>query len=960
MYIRCRSALFALVFPCLLISALAEARVTFVNAGSVTVDAGFNPGPQAVALADVNRDLQADLIAVNPDLNTVDVFLSAGNGGFPGPVRRFPVGDEPVAVIAADFNNDGNVDLATANRFGGTVTIVLGDGNGGFDGGQDFGVDGSPVGLVAPKAPDLNKDGNIDLAVLSPNTVRLLRGNGDGTFSDFSPASINSGRGAYAVASGDFDQNGNVDLAVSNSSSGSRDIRVLLGNGDGTFQPGRLNSAGAGPAGLTVGNFNEDAAPDIAVVDRDDFGGTQSVVLLFGQGNGDFDQPVSNNALVSPQSITTTDLDRDGKLDLQLGSDQESTFGVLCQQPSELCFDPVEQEENGFQLQGVSAIGLGLGAETAGAVQSGDINNDGRPDIVVLASSGTTVLVKLNSIGTTIDTPTSTPTGATPTGGPSPTTPQGPTSTRTLTPTPSPTSTPTPIPTAPYGVCNTSSAGQPSAGQNPVSVGIGNFNSDVDGDLDIAVADQRGGQVRILLTNINPGAPYLDTCALLGLTSGAIISSVDSPVDLAVADLDRDGKLDLAVIGTNGLSVFYGDGKGQFVAAAQNPISVGPSPASVAVANFDRDSLPDIIVASGTSAYIVLGEDGRQFRTGCSVALGRQATVVDAQDLNVDRWPDFIVASAQTNDTVAFLQVAPTPGTVPQTCPIFSGQTPLTMPGIPRSLVVGQFDPSDIVPDFSVALASAAVGVDGAFSLRIGQAGAGGGVIYQDGGTTLVERPQGSNRASSPSAIGAADVNRDARLDLIVADQANDDVVIFPGAAGGGFDPGLIPFLVDGVRPVAMAIDDIDRDGRPDIVLANAGDTEFPGSVSIMVSRRPPFTPTPLPSATPTKSGTPTATGTTTATATGTPTATGTITSTATRTARPTFTFSPVPTKTLKPGAISVSGSCAIRPDGTHETGAAGSAAVVAGAVMLVLRRRARRAASRSGGTADSGQGEGV
>jgi MYXO-CTERM domain-containing protein len=192
-----------------------------------------------------------------------------------------------------------------------------------------------------------------------------------------------------------------------------------------------------------------------------------------------------------------------------------------------------------------------------------------------------------------------------------------------------------------------------------------------------------------------------------------------------------------------------------------------------------------------------------------------------------------------------------------------------------------------------------------------------------------------------PSAIGTADINRDARLDLVVADEVNDAVVIFPGAAGGGFNPALIPFPIEGVRPVAMAIDDIDRDGRPDIVLANAGDSESLGSVSILVSRRPPFTPTPLPTATPTASGTPTATGTATPTGTGTPTATGTETSTPTRTPRPTLTFSPIPTNTLKPGAITVSGSCAIQPDAMDHGSGAGFAAAIAAGLLLMRRRRA-------------------
>ena len=101
------------------------------------------------------------------------------------PAASFPVGPNPQAMVAGDFNNDGHLDLATANSDDGTVSVLLGDGHGGFG----AAIDSSPSASyprVSLAVADFNNDGNLDLA-MSPlydglGSRGVLLGNGDGTF----------------------------------------------------------------------------------------------------------------------------------------------------------------------------------------------------------------------------------------------------------------------------------------------------------------------------------------------------------------------------------------------------------------------------------------------------------------------------------------------------------------------------------------------------------------------------------------------------------------------------------------------------------------------------------------------------------------------------------------------------------------------------------------------------------
>jgi hypothetical protein len=192
----------------------------------------------------------------------VGVFLGNGDGTFQ-PVRRFSVLIAPRPIVVGDFNGDGIPDLAVGNQGSFTVSLLLGNGDGTFQSARNF-----PAGTIpdALAVADLNGDGLPDLAVADfaagdvGDTIGVLLGNGDGSFQPvrFTAA----GPSAVSVAVGDVNGAGLPDLAVV----GPGGVKVLLGNGDGSFQPSPTSYlAGADPVALAVADFDGDGALDLAV-----------------------------------------------------------------------------------------------------------------------------------------------------------------------------------------------------------------------------------------------------------------------------------------------------------------------------------------------------------------------------------------------------------------------------------------------------------------------------------------------------------------------------------------------------------------------------------------------------------------------------------------------------------------------------------------------------------------------
>jgi len=207
------------------------------------------PDVADVALGDFNRDGKLDLGVPNPSSDTVSVLLGNGDGAFRAPVA-YATGNHPVAVTAADLNGDGILDFAVTNLNARTVSILLGNGDGTFQSKVDYTTTGGPqIGPAAITTGDFNDDGVRDLAITDQldNTVSILLGNGNGTFQ--APLEFSTGTLAFGVAAGDFNGDGRLDIAVGNYASGT--ASVLLQQNFNLPPPTDLTATvgGGGPRG---------------------------------------------------------------------------------------------------------------------------------------------------------------------------------------------------------------------------------------------------------------------------------------------------------------------------------------------------------------------------------------------------------------------------------------------------------------------------------------------------------------------------------------------------------------------------------------------------------------------------------------------------------------------------------------------------------------------------------------
>ncbi|TLY46615.1 MAG: VCBS repeat-containing protein [Nitrospirae bacterium] len=315
-----------------LVATLVPNCICYTYKPAQTLEAGITP--RSVAAGDFNSDGKPDLAVANSGSTTVSVLLGNGDGTFQAK-RDFAAGGEPWSVGVGDFNSDGKLDLAVANTAANTVSVLLGNGDGTFPAAPFYGVGSNPQSIAMG---DFNSDGKRDLAVANAgsNTVSILLGNGDGTFQ--AAQAFAAGSGPVSVVARDFNGDGNLDLAVADygsnndSSNATVDttVSVLLGNGDGTFQAARTFEAGSGPYALAVGDFNRDGKLDLAVADlgpSTQRAGTVSVLL----GNGDGTFQVARTFAVGNTiwSVAVGDFNGDGKLDLAVPDGGANSVSVL-------------------------------------------------------------------------------------------------------------------------------------------------------------------------------------------------------------------------------------------------------------------------------------------------------------------------------------------------------------------------------------------------------------------------------------------------------------------------------------------------------------------------------------------------------------------------------------------------------------------------------------------------------
>ena len=239
----------------------------FISADNSPFLVGEFPG--AVTSGDADADGNMDLFIANGFLaDNIIVLLGDGAGDFfPAANSPFPAGDRPWSIAATDVDGDNQLDLVVANRQSSDVVLLLGDGTGDFSEGET-----SPISVgdspSAVEAADLNADGAVDFVVANEGSdnLSIFLGDGLGGVSETTASPIAVGTGPIALASSDFNADGNLDVLVANVDSA--ELIILLGDGTGDFSGAAENTIelASGSRTLSVGDIDGDTRPDAIVV----------------------------------------------------------------------------------------------------------------------------------------------------------------------------------------------------------------------------------------------------------------------------------------------------------------------------------------------------------------------------------------------------------------------------------------------------------------------------------------------------------------------------------------------------------------------------------------------------------------------------------------------------------------------------------------------------------------------
>jgi YVTN family beta-propeller protein len=754
------------------------------------IPVGYYPAPEAIVAGDFTGDGRTDLAVANQSDNTVSVLLGNGDGTFQ-PQLTYAVGNGSDAIVAGDFTGDGQLDLAVVNPgtwpdFSGSVSVLLGNGDGTFRPQGTYAVGSDPVAIVAG---DFTGDGHLDLAVVNdnyfgtgPGSVSVLLGNGDGTFQP----QVTFAVGTYprAIVAGDFTGDGRTDLAVANSSDNT--VSVLLGNGDGTFQPQVTYAVGNWPDAIVAGDFTGDGHLDLAVTNE--FDSTMSVLL--GNGDGTFQPQVTYAVGSGPEAMVAGDFAGDGRTDLAVVANAGFVFGRYGGGGGTVSV-LLGNGDGTFQPQVTYAVG-----NLPNAIVAGYFNGEGRMDLAVVNFSGGggirgggTVSVLLGNGDGTFQ-------------------PQ--------------------VPAA--------SAAVP----GPGSVVAGDFTGN--GRTDLAVADGVGNEVSILLAN-GDGTFQPPVTYAVGSYPDAIVAS----------DFNGDGRIDLAVANafSNTVSVLLGNGDGTF--QPQVTYAVGNLPDAIVAGYFNGDGRMDLAVANaslgvggGGTVSVLLGNGDGTFQPQVTYAVGDDPNAIVAADFTGDGHTDLAVTNL-FSDTVSVLlgngdgtfqpQVTYAVGGFPtgivagdftgdgRTNLAVNGSSPMTGAGEVSVLLGngdGTFQPqvTYAVGNGSYAIVAGNFTGDGRTDLAVTGAGS-VSVLLGNGDGTF--QPQGTYAVGSqPDAIVAGDFTGDGRTDLAVANLGDNTVSVLLGNGDGTFSAAAQFVTTPRATPLVA---DVNGDGTEDVLVINgAGD----------------------------------------------------------------------------------------------------------------------------------------
>ncbi len=688
---------------------------------------------------DFNGDGHQDLAIAGGAFSSVMLMLGNGSGVFTAVSGTFVVGSTPEGLVAGDFNGDGILDLATANFSSNNVSVLLG----GVVPTQSILSSTSPMTVVAGATVPLTLTASdIGTAFNAPTgTVAFFDGSTSvGTASQTSSPYTFSTSGLSA-GTHNFSASYPGDTRSSGSTSNTFTFTVL--------QSQTISFAPLNPVAVGVAPFNISATASSGLT----VSFASNLVSICTVNS-------STVTILAAGTCSITASQAGDSVNYAAATPITRTFTVAANGSQTITFDALPNQIIGISPFPIAAQSSALLPVTFTSTTSPVcVTASG---LVTLLSTGTCSIAASQGGGArgfsaaTPVTRSFTVSRATPSG-----------------------ASFTPVESGPF-----------TAGANPFSVAVGDFNGD--GKPDFATANFDGSSVTVMLG---------DGLGGFAAAPGSPLPGGISSIGVAVGDFNGDGFQDLALANftSANVTVLLGDGQGAFAPAPGSPFVVGTSPQYIAVGDFNGDGIQDLVTPNfGSSTVTVLlgnGAGGFAPSPGSPVAVGSSPIAVVVGDFNRDGIQDIATANYEGNSLTVLLGngsggFSTAPG------------SPVAVGASPTFLSAGDFN-GDGITDLA-----ATDGSSGTVSVLLGN-GLGGFSPAPNSPFSV---------GSEPFSLAVADLNGDGISDLVASNYGSGTFTALLGNGLGGFAPGS-PVTV-GPSPLSLAVADFNRDGIEDVVIA--------------------------------------------------------------------------------------------------------------------------------------------